>query len=197
MLPPSPGPHRPLAIPASLATCCGVAVPLARSSPRYRTHVSRKRSRSGPREGGSDMVPPPGSQPLLQVLPPRLPPALPFAAAGPAEGPGLKDRSCRPRQQGASANSPAHRSPSPWLGFYRLIFFTVFSGVARLAPSSSSTDCGVAAKGDSNTGCCAAQLCDLGQEPVTSLSLTLFICYRRNWTGLLLERFPGLITCHR
>lgn len=50
------------------------------------------------------------------------------------------------RHQGASANSPAHRSPSPWLGFYRLIFFTVFSGIERLAPSSSSTDCGGAAK---------------------------------------------------
>lgn len=111
----------------------GVAVPLAPHSPRYRTHVSRKRSRSASRGGGSDMVLPPRQEPLQRVLlplPPQLPLPLKSAAAGPAEGPGLKDRSCGPRQQGASANYPAHRSPSPRLGFYRLIFFTFFPGLS-------------------------------------------------------------------
>lgn len=147
ILPPSPGPS-----PASSNSCFpshvvwGSLCPLPGAHPGTAPTCPGKGRARPPREGGSDMALPPRSQPLLQVLPRRLPPALPFAAAGPAEGPGLKDRSCCPRQQGASANSPAHRSPSPWLGFYRLIFFTVFSGVERLAPSSSTIDCGVGAK---------------------------------------------------
>lgn len=102
-------------------------------SPRYRTHVSRKRSRSAPRGGGSDMVLPPRQEPLqpvLLLLQPQLPLSLRSAAAGPAEGPGLKDRSCGPCWQGASANYPAHRSPSPRLRFYRLIFFTFSLGLS-------------------------------------------------------------------
>lgn len=90
-------------------------------SPRYRTQVSRKRSRSAPRGGGSAMAllaRPEPLQPVLLPVPPQLPLRLRAAAAGPAEGPGLKDTGrAVPASRERLQITPRTEAPLPGLGF--------------------------------------------------------------------------------